>query len=74
MNFIIPILSIQARLLELDRDSRVEELKKFCRDNIENECNFKVTQDLERQWFPVVITDSVWLATKIMKKYITKGE
>jgi hypothetical protein len=70
MSYVIPILSIQARLLELDRDSRVEELRKFCRDNIEVGCKFKITQDLERQWFPVVITDSVWLATKIMKKYI----
>jgi hypothetical protein len=70
MNYTIPILSIQNYLIELDRDSRVVELKKFCRENIENECNFKVTQDLERQWFPIVITDSVWLATKIMKKYI----
>jgi hypothetical protein len=70
MSFVIPILSIQAMLLELDRDSRVLELKEFCRNNIEKEFKFKITNDLERQWFPVVITDSVWLATKIMKKYI----
>jgi hypothetical protein len=70
MNYVIPILSIQAMLLEIDRDSRVEELKKFCRENIEPDYKFKVTNDLERQWFPVVITDSVWLATKIMKKYM----
>ena len=75
MTFIIPLLSIQNYLLELPRDSRVEEVKKFCRENVDQTSYFKVTEDLERQWFPVVITDSVQLATKVMQRFVKqKGE
>lgn len=71
MQYVIPILHIQNTLANLDSDPRYRELRQFCRLNIEEGLKFEISEDLENRWFPVVITNSVWLATKIMRKYFS---
>lgn len=68
----IPILSIQDKLVYMDTNKDVLELRKFCKENLGVDEIFNIVYELENQWYPEVITTDKWLAWKIMQTYALK--
>jgi hypothetical protein len=69
----IPILSIQDSLMSIDDNESFKELKKFCIDNLDpyfEESFIKFEFNLERRWFPVVVTNDRDLAWKVIRDFV----
>jgi hypothetical protein len=69
----IPLMDIQDTLFDMKSHPGVEALKLFCNTHIHKpDCQFKIDFELERQWYPVVVTNDRWLATMVMKEFVAR--
>lgn len=82
-DFRIPILNIQDKLLGIEANPEYRELKVFCDANVQKTNYFpgktpdpyyKFEFELERQWYPVLVTNDRYLATKVMKRFVCNHE
>lgn len=68
--YIIPILSIQDTLVNLTNNSKYIELERFIDENEPDDEDYVyINIELEKQWYPEVVTTDKWLAWKLIQKY-----
>ena len=71
----IPVMSIQSVAVELDSHPRLVDLRAWLINKVEEEKSnwgirgkgFKITYDLERQWYPVFCISNRWLANAFIE-------
>ena len=69
----IPIMSIQDYLMSLEKSPEFIKLSKFCKSNkTQGYTDYVFDFELERQWYPVLITNDKWLAQKVMRTFCTR--
>lgn len=85
--YVIPIMTIQDKLMSIEKSPEFHELEMFCTKNLsknpfvgspgQEEFYFHFDFELERQWYPVLVTNDRWLASRVMEKCFNstkKGE
>ena len=79
----IPIMNIQGVLVEMGSHAGFIALRMFCKKNLERTNHFpgrqpdpffKIDFELERRWYPVLITNDRYLATMVMKTFVGTEE
>lgn len=74
--YIIPLLRIQGYYVNVCRSKhilKIEKMHREYRNSIEtgDSCYMRINYELERQWYPVILTDNRWFAEAVLAYYAT---